>query len=163
MPSGALGLCFCGIKQQSRVLNTFPGASSKHQVRVQGRAPTRKEAALDLRVLSESGFTNTLASQSILLKSRCKWILSGTRMLLLKELTAGQTRTSDGMVEGLWLRLCRRRSCESGLSFSWRGCGGEEMDFLADGTAQVTEGLRLNQLDCNGCRMCSLTSLILFG
>jgi hypothetical protein len=48
------------------------------------------------------------------------------------------------MIEGLWLWLRRWRSCESGLSFGGRGRGGKKVDFLADGTAQVTEGLRFD-------------------
>lgn len=62
---------------------------------------------------------------------------------MLEELAAGKGGAGDGMVEGLWLRLCGRRSCEGCLGFGGRGRGCKEVDFLADGTAQVTERLRL--------------------
>lgn len=102
---------------------------------------------MDLRVLCESGFTNTFAGQGVLLQSSCEWVLACTGMLLLQELAAGQTSTSNCMVESLWLWLRRWRSSEGGLRFGGGCRRGKEVDFLADGPAQVTEGLRFGQLD----------------
>ena len=60
-------------------------------------------------------------------------------MLLLEQLTTGQAGAGDGVVEGLWLWLRRWRSYEYCLGFGRGGRGGKKVDFLADGTAQVTE------------------------
>lgn len=45
------------------------------------------------------------------------------------------------MAEGLRLRLRLRGCGEGSLSFGGRGRGGQELDFLADGPAEVVEGL----------------------
>lgn len=44
------------------------------------------------------------------------------------------------MVEGLWLWFSCRRSCHGSCGFGRGVGGGEEVDFLGNGAAQVVEG-----------------------
>ena len=147
MPAGVLRFCLSSVKQQSRVLNTLSGPGCKHQVGVQGSAPACEESTLYLRILCEPGFTNTFAGQSELLKSCGKRILATSGMLLLEELAACQTSASNGMAEGLWLRLCRWRSSEGSLGLGGRGRGSEELYLFAYSTAKVVEGLISDQIE----------------
>lgn len=61
-------------------------------------------------------------------------------MLLVEELAASQGGASDGVGKGLGLGLCRGRGRQGGLGLGGRGGGGEELDLLADSSAEVAEG-----------------------
>ena len=58
----------------------------------------------------------------------------------VQNLGAGEGGAGDGMVEGFRLRLCGWWGGEGGLGFGGRGGGGQEVDFIGDGAAEVVEG-----------------------
>lgn len=62
-------------------------------------------------------------------------------MLLVQGLAASQGSTGDSMRKGLWLGLCSGGSSQGGLSLGGGGGRGQKLDLLADGTAEVGEGL----------------------
>lgn len=62
-------------------------------------------------------------------------------MLLVQSLAASQGSTGDSVGKGLWLGLCSGRSSQGGLGLSGSGGRGEKLNLLADGAAEVGEGL----------------------
>lgn len=56
-----------------------------------------------------------------------------------EKVRTGQRSAGDGMVEGLRLRLGRRRGSQGCLCLCGRGSVGEKVDFLGDGAAKVVE------------------------
>lgn len=62
-------------------------------------------------------------------------------MLLVKNLGAGKGGASDGVGEGLGLGLRSWGGCQGGLSLGGGCSGGEQLDLLANGPAEVVEGL----------------------
>lgn len=141
LEGGALGVGLDGIERESGVLNVLSGAGGEHDVGVESRVPAGKEAALDLRVLGETGLADTLHGQGIFLEGGGQRVLASTGVVLVQGLAASQTGTSDGVAEGLGLGLCGRGSDESGLGLGGASGGGEEGDLFADGASEVLEGL----------------------
>lgn len=62
-------------------------------------------------------------------------------MLLVQGLAASQGSAGDSVGKGLWLGLRSGRSSQGGLSLGGGGGGGQELNLLADSTAEVGEGL----------------------
>jgi hypothetical protein len=62
-------------------------------------------------------------------------------VVLVQDLATGQTSTGNGMAEGLGLRLSGRGGYQGCLGFGGRCGAGEQLDLLADGAAEVLEGL----------------------
>jgi hypothetical protein len=62
-------------------------------------------------------------------------------VVLVEELAASQTGTSDSMAECLRLRLGGGRSDEGSLGFGGRGSRREEADLFADGATKILESL----------------------
>lgn len=141
LEGSALGVCLDGIERQAGVLHIPASSGSEVEIGVQGGVPASKEAALDLRILRKAGLANTLRGERILLQSSGKRILSGARVVLVQQLAASQTGTSNGVAEGLGLRLGGRGGNKSGLGLG-RGCRGREKgDLFANGASKVLEGL----------------------
>lgn len=112
------------IERQSGVLNVLAGAGRKHDVGVERRVPASKEAALDLGVLGDAGFSNTLHGEGVLLEGSGQRVLTSTSVVLVQGLATSQTGASNGMAEGLGLGLGGRRSDKSCLSLGGGGGGG---------------------------------------
>lgn len=141
LESGTLGMSLDGIQREARVLNVLAGAGSESQVGVEGSVPTSEETALDLGILGKTSLTNTLAGKRILLQGGCEGVLSGASVVLVEELAASQTGTSDSMAECLRLRLGGGRGDEGSLGFGGRGSRREEANLFADGAAKILESL----------------------
>ena len=62
-------------------------------------------------------------------------------MCFLEKLGGCERGTSDGMVEGLGLRLRGRRSSEGMGRFGGIGCFGQEGDLVRDAAAEIAKGL----------------------
>lgn len=90
--------------------------------------------------MGKSGFADSLFCESVLLQSSGEGIFSCIRVGLGDELGAGKGGASDGMVEGLGLGFCGGGSREGGLGFGGGGGVREEVDFVANGAAEVVEG-----------------------
>ena len=127
------------VKHQAGILNVLARLSSEHEVGVKGGVPASQEAGLDLSVLSKTGLADLLLSQSILLQSSGKRVL--TLGALREGLRAGQGSAGNGVVEGFGLGLCRRRGSQSCLRLSGRASLRQKLDLLVDGAAEIIEGL----------------------
>ena len=138
-PGRALG-SLCRIQHQSRVLDILPRLGREHQVRVQSRVPPRKEPALDLRILRQSRLANLLRRKRILLEPSCERVLVAIGVCLGQEVRTGEGCAGDRVVEGLGLGFRCWGSGQGSLGFRGGGRVREELDFLADGAAQVVEG-----------------------
>ena len=127
------------VQHQPGVLNVLARLGGEHQVGVESGVPASQEAGLDLGVLGQTGLTDLLLGQSVLLQC------AGQRVLafgaLHEGLGAGERGPRDSMVEGLGLRLGRRRCGQGGLGFGGGAGLRQELDLLIDCTAQVVEGL----------------------
>lgn len=141
LEGSALGMGLDGIQGKTGVLDVLASASSKGQVGVKGGVPASQESALNLSILGKTGLTNTLRGKRILLQSGRQRVLTGTGVVLVKQLAARQTGAGDGMAEGLGLRLGSRGSDESGLGLGGGGGRGKKVNLFADGAAKVLEGL----------------------
>jgi len=141
LPCGALGPGLGGIEGQPGLLDILAGAGSEHQVRVQCGIPPSEVAALDLGILRQPGLADALHGQRILLQSRGEGVLAGAGVLLVQSLAASQRSSGDGVRERLGLRLGARRGRQGSLGLG-RGCSrGEKRNLLADGPAEILEGL----------------------
>lgn len=141
LEGGSLGVGLNGIQGESRLLDVLAGAGSEVNVSVQGGVPASEETALDLGVLGESGLSDTLHGEGVLLEGSGQGILASTGVVLVQDLATGQTSTGNGMAEGLGLRLSGRGGYQGCLGFGGRCGTGEQLDLLADGAAEVLEGL----------------------
>ena len=127
-----------GIEHQPRILDVLARLRRKHQVGVQSSVPPGQKAALDLSILTQSGFADFLRRQRVFLQTDGEMIF--TLVVRLREVVrAGQRGTGDGMAKGFWLRLCGRRGDQRGLGFAGRCRLRKELDFLADGATEVVE------------------------
>lgn len=131
----------CSIEAQARVLDRLARARGEHDVGVQRRAPSRKELALDSRVLREPRLADLLAGDGELFEGGRERVLGCARVFARQRVRGVDGRAGDGVAEGLGLRLCGGGSGEGRLGFGRGGGGGEQLDFFADGAAQVVEGL----------------------
>lgn len=141
LPGGALDTGLDSIQSQPGLLDRLAGAGRKGDVGVQGGVPPSQEAALNLGVLGEAGLSNTLHGERILLERSSKRILTGGGVLLVESLGAGQRSAGDSMMEGLGLRLSRRRGGQGSLGFGGRGSARQQSNLLGDGATKVLEGL----------------------
>lgn len=141
LPCGTLGASLGSVQAQARVLNVLAGACGKQQVSVERRVPAGQEAALNLVVLSQASLAHALLSQGVLLKRRGQGVLAGICVCLVQRLAAGQRCASNGVREGLGLRLRARGRREGGLGLGRAGGRREERHLLADGAAEVRERL----------------------
>lgn len=91
--------------------------------------------------MRQTGLTNTLLGQSILLQSGSERVLASAGVLLVEQLGAGQAGTGNGMVEGLRLGLRGRGRGQSSLCFGGSGRRRKQLDLLANGATKILEGL----------------------
>lgn len=129
------------IKGQACLLDVLACAGREHEVGVQSGCPSVEEVALNLCILSKPGFANTLLSKRVFLESRSEGVFSGTSVLLVQQLAAGETGTSNGVVESLRLRLRRGGGSQGSLCLGRRACRGQKADLFANGAAKVLERL----------------------
>lgn len=141
LPGRSLGLRLRNIQRQAGIFDTFARARRKHDVCVQRSVPSGEEPALDLRILCQPSLANSFLGQGELLEGGGKRVLARGAVLLVKELGAGEGGASHSMGEGLGLRLRGWGSRQGRLSLGGVCSGGEQVDFLADGSAEVVEGL----------------------
>lgn len=141
LPGGALGAGLDRVEGEAGLLDVLARARREHQVRVERRVPAGEEPALDLGVLREAGLADALASQGVLLQRRRERVLARPRVLLVQELRARQARARERVVERLGLRLGRRRRDQGRLGLGGRRGVRQEVHLLADGAAEVLEGL----------------------
>lgn len=139
--STTLSISLRSIQAQPRVLHRLAGPRRKHNIRVQRRTPARQKSALDLGILCEPSLSDLLAGNSELLEGGRERVFAGTGMLTGQNVRAVQGGTGNGVAEGLGLRLRGGRCGEGGLGFGGRSRGGQEVDFLGDGAAEIVEGL----------------------
>ena len=130
-----------GIQRKSRFLNILPRTGRKHNVGIECRVPAGKEAALDLSILSKTGFAHSLHGEGIFLETSSERVLAGAAVVLVEDLAAAQAGTGNGMTKGLGLGFRAGRGYEGGLGLLGRGGRGQKIDFFAHGTAEVLEGL----------------------
>jgi hypothetical protein len=129
------------VEREPRLLDIRTGASGEAQVGVERRVPASQEAALDLRVLGETGLAHPLHGESIFLQRGGERVLTTAGVLLVQGLAGGERGASDGVRERLGLGLGRGRRGQGRLGFGRGGRVGEEVHFLRDGAAEVLEGL----------------------
>ena len=141
LPGSPLDAGLDGIERQPRLLHTLAGARGEREVGVERGIPPGQEAALDLGVLRETSLADALLRQGVLLEGRGQRVLAGAAVLLVQRLAARQAGAGEGVRKGLGLRLGRGRGRQRGLGLGGRGGGREEVDLLADGAAEVGEGL----------------------
>lgn len=141
LPHVALGLGLGGIQSQTTLLDTLPRAGGEHDVGVERGVPPGQEAALDLGILRQASLADALLSQGELLERRGERVFASACVLLVQRLAASQGGAGDGVGEGLGLGLRGGGRGQGGLGLGRGGRGGEELDLLADGAAEVGEGL----------------------
>lgn len=141
LPGRALDAGLDGIEGQARLLDVLARAGGELEVGVEGRVPPGQEAALDLGVLGQAGLAHPLHRERVLLQRRGQRVLPGARVLLVQGLAARQAGAGDRVRERLGLRLRGRGRGQGGLGLGGGCGGGEKGDLLADGSAQVLEGL----------------------
>lgn len=126
------------IKRKARVLHITTSFGSEAQVRVEGSVPPCQEARLNLSVLRQTSLANLFRRQGELLQRSGQGILAGG--VLGDQLRSRQRRTSNGMAEGLGLRLGGRRRRQGRLGLGGGGGMREQLDFFANGATEVIEG-----------------------
>lgn len=141
LPRVALDASLDGVEGQTGLLNILTRAGGELEVRVEGGVPPGQEAALDLGVLGQARLAHALHRQGIFLQGGSQRVLTGAGVLLVQRLAASQAGAGDRVGEGLGLRLGGRGSSQGCLGLGG-GCGRrEERDLLANGAAEILEGL----------------------
>ena len=141
LPGVAPGAGLDRIEGETSLLDVLARAGREHQVGVQGGVPASQKPALDLGILGEAGLANTLAGQGILLQGGRERILARAGVLLVQKLRAGQTRARQGVVKRLGLRLSGWGCDQGSLGFGGGSGAGEKVHLLANGAAEILEGL----------------------
>lgn len=139
--SASLDVGLGGVQVESRVFHCLAGTCGEHDVGVECSTPASEELALDLGILCQPSLSDLFAGNGKLLERSGERVLASTGVLSLQSVRAVHCGAGNSVAEGLGLRLCGRGCGKSSLCFGGGGCGGEELDLLADGAAKVVEGL----------------------